>query len=221
MDNAQRITKKKYIISAIILMVAVIVFSFFASAYTNVYVAKVIISVPLYRDADFQSEIILEEIKENEILELVGAEFKTADGEVWQKVKYNDIYEGYIPYSYIYFTTNNEGYTVQVVKAKSRYAGEKINAYKYYDDKSEIAYTFSDGEKVNIIVEQSKNYGGYSKIIVMNDGKAEFAFIKTENLTAGLSYNQLLAVIIASGFAALLIIAGIIATAVVRNKRKN
>ena len=139
MDNAQRITKKKYIISAIILMVAVIVFSFFASAYTNVYVAKVIISVPLYRDADFQSEIILEEIKENEILELVGAEFKTADGEVWQKVKYNDIYEGYIPYSYIYFTPNTEGYTTQHVKANSRYAGEKINANKHHDNNTKKA----------------------------------------------------------------------------------
>lgn len=221
MDRMWRTKKYKYITSGIVLITIAVLFSFLSSAYTNAYVAKSIISVPLYKEADFQSDIVLKEIKENEILELIGTEFKTTDGETWQKVKYNDAYEGYIPYSYIYFTTNNEGYTVQVVKAKSKSVGEKINAYKYYDDKSEIAYTFLDGEKINVIVEQSVNYGDYRKIIVMNDGKSEFAFIKEENLTAGLSYNQLIAVIIASGFAVLLIMVGIIVAITVRKKRKN
>ena len=212
---------RRQTITIIIGIVFAVLVAFIASAYTfTEYNARLIIATPLYREADFNSDIVLEEIQGNEIIEIKEEKFKNSKGELWQKIVYNKIYEGYIPYGYIYFSTNNLGYTVQVVKAKSMHIGQKINVYSYYDNDSEIISILTDGEKINLVVEQSKTYGDFSKIIVLKDGKGEIGFVKTENITAGLSYNQTLAIILAGGLTAILIIVSITIVIVMRKKRK-
>ena len=212
---------KRQILTIFIAIIFVAVFAFIASAYTySGFSARLIISTPLYKEADFNSEKILEEIQSNEIIEIREENFKNSKGELWQKIVYNNVYEGYIPYGYIYFSTNNIGYTVQVVKARSMHIGEKINVYSYYTNDSEIIHTFTDGEKINLVVEQSKDYGDFSKVIILKDGKGEIGFVKTENITAGLSYNQTIAVILTGGLIAILIIVGITVAIVMRKKRK-
>lgn len=212
---------KRQILTIFIAIIFVAVFAFIASAYTySGFSARLIISTPLYKEADFNSEKILEEIQSNEIIEIREENFKNSKGELWQKIVYNNVYEGYIPYGYIYFSTNNIGYTVQVVKARSMHIGEKINVYSYYTNDSEIIHTFTDGEKINLVVEQSKDYGDFSKVIILKDGKGEIGFVKTENITAGLSYNQTIAIILTGGLVAILIIVGITVAIVMRKKRK-
>ena len=202
----------------ILSIIMLVVFCFFSCGFSlENNVAKLIIDTPLYANCNLDSEFVLEKICANEAIELSGDEFDAEDGLVWQKVIYNKNFTGYILSSYIYYTTDTSTSEIIIKKAYSRKMGEKITVYASHDENSEIIGSYEDGESVNTLIEQSVDYGEFTKILY-ND---EYAFVKTDNLTKGLSYNQKLAVIIASGVVGALIVIGIFSFLIYKKKRNS
>jgi hypothetical protein len=119
-------------------------------------------------------------------------------------------------YDYIYYSADNASYDITIKKATGLSMGEKIPVYDVCGEDGKTVGYLSDGEKVNVISEQNTDYGDYEKIVY--DG--EFRFVKSVNLTAGLSYNQKLAVIISCGVLGAVLI--IVVTALfIHRKKKN
>lgn len=197
-------SKKLISLTFVAIFIAILFISSFAAKTYNS--ACVIVNCPLYSEPDFSSNKVLDCIVANEEIAFADDNAYTDENGVkWQKIKYLN-HEGYIPYSNIYFTNKTESYEIQVVKAKINKMGDKVPLYKYYSDAEEPVLAINDGEKINLIVEQHSYYGEFRKVVY----EGEFYFIKTENITAGLSYNQLLTVIIVSVFFGIVIITAII-----------
>lgn len=197
----------------VIISIMLVVFCFFSIGAKENSVNKILSPTPLYLEADFDSQKVLEEIKQNEKIDLIGDSFFDVDGNRWQKISYLN-YQGYVLYQYIYFTIDTSKQEVQIVRATSTYMGEIINVYRFYNESSEIVGTLNDAERVSLIVEDGAEYGEFSKIIY----KDEFYFVKSINLTDGISYNQKLAVIITSGLVGGLLIICVVVFLVRRKK---
>lgn len=176
-------------------MCLLVVFCFFAGAARNADVVKTLIKTPLYSEASFSSEKIIPEIKQNETVEQIEQPISDGNGVKWVKIRYNSHYEGYVPYTYLYYTVGGDGYEVYVAKVTGKKTGDGIKLYKYYDEKSEAGKVLHDGQKVSVVLEKNTSYGEYLKVIY--DG--EYYFVKSENVTTGLTYNQKLALIISGG----------------------
>ncbi len=199
---------------AVIAVILLVVFCVAAGGAASAnYIVKTIVKTPLYLDAAYDSDLVLEYINANETVEIIGETIKDADNVQWIKIKYNSFYEGFVPRGYLYSKAGEDEYDIQVVRATGKSSSEEIKVYRYHDENSEVIAIIRDGEKVNVIIEQEQDYGDFRKIVIGGD----FGFVKAENLTAGLTHNQKLAVIIAAGVFAALVAVGVI---VVINKKK-
>lgn len=207
-------TRKK---TAGLLIIAIIFAVFFIfSAATPIYYYRILLDSPLYADPDFESEKILNGIKRNEPVEVIGEPISGGNEKEWVKIRYNEEYEGYIPYSYLYKSAGNEDYDLQVVKATGKSTSEEIYLYSYYDETSDVIAKLVDGEKLDLIID-GKTYGEFSKVVY--EGKT--CFVKTEKITTGLTYNQRLALIISAALITGLCFVGIAVVLFIRSKKKN
>ena len=73
-----------------------------------------------------------------------------------------------------------------------------------------------DGEKISVI-DDGIDYGAF--VLIEYDG--ERYFIYSDNVTTGLSYNQLIAVIIIAGVAGLIIVVSVVLMIIKRRKLLN
>ncbi|MGN0768596.1 MAG: SH3 domain-containing protein [Christensenellales bacterium] len=210
MENKRRVG---FAVIAVILLVVFCVAAGGAGKPEAGYSVKTIIDTPLYSDASYESEVVLKRLNANETVEIIGEVIRDTDNVAWIKVRYNSYYEGYVPYGYLYSKAGEAEYDIQVVRATGKSTSEEIKVYRYHDENSDVIAVIRDGEKVNVIIEQEQDYGEFRKIVC----NGEFGFVKAENLTAGLTYNQKLAVIIAAGLVGCLIAVVLI---VVINKKK-
>ncbi len=180
----------------VISTILLVVFCIFASAAAKPDTIKTLIKTPLYAEPSYSAKTVVPEIKQNEKVEQLEQPILDAKGVQWVKIRYNSHYEGYVPYSYLYFTVDNDGYEeIYVAKATGQKSSDEIKLYKYYDEKSETDKILHDGQKVNVVVEEDASYGDFIKIIY----EGEYYFVKKDNVTTGLTYNQKLALIIAGG----------------------
>ena len=206
--------RKKFFI--MIITVLFVVFCLLSGAAATIdYTAKTIMDIPLYKEASYNSEKVLEIIKQNEPLDIVGETVIDENGVSWIKVVYNSYYEGYIPSAYLYLKPGAEDYDIIVVKATGKSMSDEIKIYRHYDENSEVVAVLHDGEKINLIEEQDEIYGDFRKVVY----NGEFCFVKAENITTGLTYNQTLAVIISCGLVAIIICVVLLSVYVSRKKR--
>ncbi len=199
------------ITSAIITMIAVLCV-LCAAAPVNSYVYKTVLpDTPLYAETSLESEILIK-IPQNAVIEIVGEKIFTGETE-WQKVTYTT-FTGYVRNDAIYRSAANDNYTVKPVTAVSERMGEDIGLYDTHTADAVAVKTIHDGEKVRLI-SNGIDYGEFS--LIEYDG--DFYFIRSSDITDGLSYNQKLAVIIACCFVGALIFAGIVAIAIRKRKK--
>lgn len=198
----------------IIITVIAVVFCIFNAA-APVSHTRILLTTSLYKEADFDSEIVLKDLKANETVEKIGDKVVGTDGKEWILIQYNGQYEGYVPNAYLYETAGTEDYDLIVVKVTGSTTTEEIPLYFYYDENSEIVGKLVDGEKLNLVKDDT-SYGEFSKVVY--DGK--YCFVKTNNITTGLTHNQKLAVIISSALFALLLVTGVVAVLIIQKKKK-
>lgn len=166
---------------------------------------------PLYKETDCESEILIK-IPQNAVVEHEG-DIIYIDSVGWRKISYTS-FVGYVHADALYPSVANDNYTATTVKAISKVMGEDIKLFDSHTQNSQAVKTVHDGEKLRLI-ENGIDYGEFSLV----EYESEFYFVHTSDITDGLSYNQLLAVAISSGFVGLLIIA-VIVIIVVRKKKK-
>ena len=94
--------------------------------------------------------------------------------------------------------------------------GENINVYRSHDENSEIIGTLTDGQKVDVLVDYSLSldYGEFTRIIYED----EIGFIKTVNITTGITYDQKLAIILLSSIIGALIVTAVIILVIRKGK---
>ncbi len=166
---------------------------------------------PLYAETSSESEILIK-IPQNAVVEIVGEKILTGETE-WQKVKYT-AFTGYVRNDAVYRSVANDNYMVTPVTVVSEKMGEDIGLYDTHTSDAVAVKTVHDGEKVRLI-SNGIDYGDYALI----EYEVDFYFIRSSDITDGLSYNQKLAVIIAGCFVGALILVGIITIAVRKNKK--
>ncbi|MCI5791589.1 MAG: hypothetical protein MR239_06880 [Clostridiales bacterium] len=183
-----------------------------AAAPVNSYVYKTVLpDTPLYAETSSESEILIK-IPQNAVVEIVGEKILTGETE-WQKVKYT-AFTGYVRNDAVYRSVANDNYMVTPVTVVSEKMGEDIGLYDTHTSDAVAVKTVHDGEKVRLI-SNGIDYGDYALI----EYEGDFYFIRSSDITDGLSYNQKLAVIIAGCFVGALILVGIITIAVRKNKK--
>ncbi|MDY4655814.1 MAG: hypothetical protein SO386_06305 [Eubacteriales bacterium] len=183
-----------------------------AAAPVNSYVYKTVLpDTPLYAETSSESEILIK-IPQNAVVEIVGEKILTGETK-WQKVKYT-AFTGYVRNDAVYRSVANDNYMVTPVTVVSEKMGEDIGLYDTHTSDAVAVKTVHDGEKVRLI-SNGIDYGDYALI----EYEGDFYFIRSSDITDGLSYNQKLAVIIAGCFVGALILVGIITIAVRKNKK--
>ena len=202
-------------IIVLLVVATVLPFAILASAAKPADSYKIILDTPLYAEADFSAETVLESIPKNEPVEIIGEAIKDGENREWIKIKYNGYYEGYVPYGYLYKSSVYDQYDMQVAKATGNASSSKINVYRFFDENSEIVTTLSDGDRINVVLDNGE-YGKFSKIVYGDS----YLFVKTENVTTGLTYNQRLAVIISGALILGLLIVGVVAVVIVHRRRR-
>lgn len=182
-----------------------------AAAPVNTQVYKVILpATPMYEESQLNAKVMIL-LPQNATVTLVGESFMYGDIE-WQKISYTT-YTGFVTARALYRSTKNENYNVEIAKAVSGKMGEDINLYATHSFSGEVVCTVNDGEQLRIICD-GVDYGEF--LFVEYNG--DYYFAPAVNVTTGLSYNQLLAVIIAScSVGALIIVA--VTVVVIRKKR--
>lgn len=207
--------RAKRLIALLVLCAVVVFCCIITSAFTPITTAKLILDTPLYSDASFDSELVSEKIQQNETITLVGDSIYDVSGNRWQKICIYDK-EGYVLYNYIYFTKETIDYDVTIAKVTATEMGEKVNVYRSHYENSEIIGTLTDGQKVDVLVEHSLSfdYGEFTRIIYED----EVGFIKTVNITTGITYDQKLAIILLSSVVGALIVTAIIILVIRKGK---
>ena len=184
-----------------------------ASSPLNEYVYKTVLpDTPLYADSDFSSEELIA-VPHNAEVEIIGEAFFVGDVE-WQEVKYT-LYTGFMPVTALYKSIKNDVYDVIIAKAASVKMGDKIALYLTHELKTTPAAYLFDGEQIRII-DNGIDYGDF----YMAEYDGAYYFVLKENVTTGLSYNQLLALIISCCFVGVIIIAVVIVFVYRRRRRK-
>ena len=189
---------KKVLIAVLVCSICLLALFAGASAPANNSAAWILLpNTPIYAEASLDAEV-LHLCAQNENVIVEGESFVGADGRTWQKVLYINSVEGYVTYDSLYFTGNSTMENIKMVKVSPTQMGKKVGLYKIVTE--EPVLELSDGENV-ILLKTNADYGDYSIV----EYKGEQYFVKTNELTDTLTYNQKVAIIIAAAMIGLLI----------------
>ena len=204
----------KKILSALIVVVSVLSCVLLcAAAPTHKYTYKVVLpETSLYSEADIQSNV-LQKLPKDAIVELIDEPFLIGDIE-WQKISYTNL-TGFVASSSLYRSIKNDHFEVTRAKAKTTEMGVDIELFGTHSTDLPADKMIHDGESLRVI-NDGIDYGEFR--LIEYDGA--YYFIKAENITNGLSYNQKLAVIIASCSLGVFISSALIVV-LVRKKSQN
>lgn len=182
-----------------------------ATPVSSINYKTVLPDTPLYAEADVSSEILIK-IPQNVVVNPIEGEV-FVDGKVWYKVDYTS-FTGYIMEESLYPSFSNDDFIVKSVTVIGDGMGKDVEIFDTHVDGAVAVGSVHDGEKVGLIC-NGIDYGEFSYV----EYGGEYYFIRTANITDGLSYNQRIAVIIACGFLVAIVV-GVVIVAVVRRRRK-
>ena len=141
--------------------------------------------VNLYADETLSS--VSKELKQNDCVEVL--EERNIGGNDFYKVKIDDVI-GYVDAKYVYATTSKANYQLYTAKAYGNKIGDSINVYATPTAQSEIIRSYIDG---TVLTVSKSEVDGYH-VVVMEDG---VGYVKSENITTSISYNERIALAIA------------------------
>lgn len=236
----------KLILALILGFVIFTTLIFSVGVATNVnadYVARIIYDTKLYSEIPIMingevtvsddengnprvsESIIIAEIKKNEEIAIISeTEYKVNDkGDgifaskeyTFRKIKFSNK-EGYVFADMIYFSPNTQTNKIDIMRTKSSKLGEQIPVYASYEKGAEIITYLTDGQKVNVVVQDNVSFGDKTRILYNNG----FVYINTNNLTFGLSLNQTIAIIVLSVTIGVTIIIFVVIALIKRRKKK-
>ena len=171
---------------ALVILIIVIVASMLlcAADFSDDFEYKVILpDTPIYTSADVSSPII-GYIPQKAIVTPIG-DPETISGVTWQKISYTSL-TGYVQSTALYKSYTNDDYTVTIAKVKSNSMGQDVALYSTHSETVGVDKYVHDGEKISVI-DDGIDYGAF--VLIEYDG--ERYFIYSDNVTTGLSYNQL------------------------------
>ena len=180
--------KKRTVLSMTIVLIITVVFLLCAAGQSEEKEYKAVLRFPLYKQADFDSDVLID-VSQNAKVEKVGEPFFVEDVS-WQKVEYLS-FTGYTLSINLYISDKNDNYRFTAVKAKSRYMGEAIGLYAAHTNSVPPEVYVNDGERLKL-VNDSVDYSGFSRV----EYNGQDYFVYSDCITAGLSYNESLALII-------------------------
>ncbi len=190
--------KKKTIFLLCCVILAV---SLLAGASSSAVNYKVLLpNTSVYNAPSTEAEVAFV-LQQNESVVLVDESITGTDGRTWQKIKYNDTYDGYVLFQYLYPVQNGSTEKTEIRKATPNKIGEKVDLHSMPSATSEVVYSVEDGTKLNVIVGEVV-YNGFVK--VENEGK--YYFVAEENVTKGLTKNQKIACIFVGAFVGILLV---------------
>lgn len=139
--------------------------------------------VPVYADTTLGTvEIRLEQ---NQKVEVLSEE--DICGKTYFKVSVNSV-TGYVNADYVYFMSDVPQDSIKSMQVKTDKIGRPVKVYAQPDLSSAVIDELSDGTNVNIVESDSEFC-----VIVLDDG---IGYIRSENVTNGLSRNQTVALIV-------------------------
>ncbi len=177
--------KRIGLIAVIILIMTCIIPTTAVVAVANGSVPYVLHNgVNLYADTTFND--VVEELDANVEVEILDEVI--IGGETYYKVFVNDK-TGYILAKYVYYTEKNGTYVIFTAKAYGDRVGGHVNVYVLPNTDAEIKCTLLDGTEMTVA---KSEYEGYYEV-VLEDG---VGYVKEENVTTSISYNERVALII-------------------------
>lgn len=189
------------ILIVMVILVASVSVTAFASA-SNQYVLHD--GVNLYADNTLSA--VAKELNQNDSVEIL--ESLTIAGTQYYKVKVGDVV-GYVNANYIYSTSDESCYQLYSAKAYGKKIGESVSVYSTPSDKSSIIRQYMDGTVLTVTESEVEGY----HIVVMDEG---VGYVKDENLTTSISYNERIAIAIA-----LICVVAVILILVITHYRRN
>ena len=141
--------------------------------------------VNLYADETLTS--VAKELVQNDAVEVLE-ELNAGGSEVYKVNVDGEV--GYVYAKYVYATTHKANYQLYTAKAYGNKIGDSINVYATPSSQSEIVRSYLDGTRLTVSTSEVEGYS----IVVMEDG---IGYVKSENLTTSISYNERIALVIA------------------------
>ena len=180
---------KKFFVATLIVLLCVCAVLAGASAPANSTSAWILLpETPIYASTSLSAEV-LHVCAQNEGVDVLGE--TAVDGKTWIKVRYLNTIEGFVTEDALYYTSRTSLEKIKVVKISPVKMGAKVGLYKIVTEDPVLELT--DGENVYLL-ESAADYGDFS-IIEYN---GEQYFVKTNEITDSLTYNQKVAIIIAA-----------------------
>ena len=187
---------KKFFVATLIVLICACALFAGASAPANITSAWILLpETPIYASPSLDAEV-LHVCAQNEGVVIIGE--ATENGKTWKKVRYLNAVEGYVTEDALYYTSRSTLENIKVVKISPTKMGAKVGLYKIVTE--DPVLELSDGENVYLL-ESAADYGDFS-IIEYN---GEQYFVKTNEITDSLTYNQKVAIIIAAALIGVLI----------------
>lgn len=165
-----------------ILLILVALSSFYAPSFSLEEDLRAVEDCPVYEEKNSAGEIIYT-LPKNQKVTVKATE--TVDSVTWYKIE-TTAGDGYVEASRLYNYRPPVVYTYRAARASAQKAGDSI--YLYSEPGGEAVETVYDGASITVIEEQ----GEYSVILYQN----KKYYIKSENVSAGLTYYQRTALII-------------------------
>ena len=158
--------------------------------------------VKLYEDETLTS--VIKELKQNDGVEVL--ESIQIGGKDYYKAKVEGVI-GYLDANYVYTTIGESCYQLYTAKAYGNKVGGSVDVYAMPN--GEVIRSYLDGTVLTVTESEIEGY----HVVVMEDG---IGYVKDENLTTSISYNERVAIAIA-----LICIVAIILILVITYYRRN
>ena len=187
--------KKVAVVILIVLTCACALFAGASAPANNTSAWILLPETPIYASPSLDAEV-LHVCAQNESVVVTGE--TTVDGKGWKSVLYLNAIEGYVTEDALYYTSRSSLENIKVVKISPLKMGAKVGLYKIVTE--DPVLELSDGENVYLL-ESAADYGDFS--IVEYNG--EQYFVRSSEITDSLTYNQKVAIIIASALVGIVI----------------
>ncbi len=173
---------KRLIVAIVLILILACTSICVSFCSTTFYYA--LVPTALYKEADFSSEI-LANVPKNQVL----TDVEKVDDNWWRVTVYGKT--GYMDNSAIYETTTNWQGKYTTMRVNAGGFSQAVNVYYYPTTDSAVYTTLKDNVKLEVAV-GGVDYGEYTEIKLDNNKY----YIMSEDLTTGLTYSQIVAIIL-------------------------
>ncbi len=172
--------KKYLVVTLVLILVTLAVGTTFAVTTTH----RALVPTKLYKEADFSSEILADIPKNQQLTQVTQL-----NDDWWQVTVFGKT--GYVDNAAIYATTTTWETEYVDMRVDAGGFSKVVNVYYYPTQDSAVYTTLKDNVKLSVATD-GVEYGEFAEVKI--DG--EKYYIMDEDLTDGLTYSQIVAIIL-------------------------